>query len=117
MNFRLLRPEEYPRLASIFESLGTPLPDPDRGQVIVGEENGEIVVAAPIQMVGMLSLWIHPDHRGGGHYKDVAQAADLIAQQARLTGYVFTTSNDKVKTMATNMGFTEIPDTLFVRKF
>jgi hypothetical protein len=66
MTVRELEQHEWPRLETLLNELGMPIPPAATSRIVIAEEDGEIIAWwSAIQVVHLEPIWIHPDHRGG----------------------------------------------------
>lgn len=115
--YRLLKPEEYPRLAAVFDELKLPAPRPGQDQVIVGEEDEKIIAATVVQMIPHVALWIDPNWKGKRDYETMAQMAEIVCQTNGLNGFAMTTDQDVVKSIARRVGMKDAHMSFFTKIF
>lgn len=118
MEYRLLREEEFDKIEAVFrDEMKIPLPRKGQDLVLVGEDDGRVVIIACLQMVAMLGLYVDPRYRGSDEYKTVAGHIDILAQYNKLQGYTLATSHIGAKRMARLAGMKETDMTFYVKVF
>jgi hypothetical protein len=104
MTYRLLPPEEFPKLAVFCERNKIPMPQPETTYVAVAEKNGEIVYCHMAHMqLHLDNQFKDPEYRGFIDFRKVYQAIeDRIPRPAVI--YTYPTFENGV-TMAEMCGF------------
>lgn len=115
--YRILRPDEFPRLAFVFDAMKTPLPRAGQDQVVIGEEDGKIVAVIPVQMLPHVSFWTDSEWKGKRDYELMSNLVEVIVQTSGLNGYAMTTDNEIVKAVARRIGMRDTEMSFYVKKF
>ncbi len=88
MTIREIEPQEWERLAPIYEANGDRLPPTGANRVVVAEVNGEIVGMCGLNLIAHVGpLWVHEDFRGFGVAGAVASKAGSLAVELGGAGY------------------------------
>ena len=107
INYRMLQPEEWPRLGSLVNGQG-PVPSPETAIAAVAEtEEGEVVGVLFVQMVfHMEPLAIHPDHTAEVNFK---RMQELLKEQLGGAPYFAFSDSPVVGKMCKHVGMKQLP--------
>lgn len=113
---RFLEPEEWPRLASMFETQNAPMPDPHWSKVLVAEVADEIVGVICIQLVVHAEpIMVKREWQGTRVARDLSAAADGYLAATGCAGAYTQPLREGAKRLARAMGYTECEAPLFVK--
>ena len=115
MEARILAPDEWVKLETGFEPLGTTL-RPEDSQVIVIEEDGKIIASVgTFRVTHFESLWIHPDYRGNAGVARRLMKQAIIAAKKWTDQWVWGCSGtDHMNDVLIRMGGIKMPVDTFV---
>ncbi len=118
MTIREIEPQEWERLAPIYEANGDHLPSPEANRVIIAEVNGEIVGMCGLNtIVHVGPLWVSEKHRGMGvSGRMAARVASIVADAGEVGYFMFPSTQESVKAVE-KMGLKERAWKVFERIF
>jgi len=107
VTFRVLPAEEWERLIPFFGDNAQHIPHPAMSAVVVGEADGEIVLAHVLQLVYHAEpLVIREDYRHAGLWRESTRMIEGLF--AKGNSYYINTDNAAVKNMAEKNGMTRV---------
>lgn len=116
MTTRILPVQEWPRLDAVGAETVWPLLDPNRAQILVIEDRGQIVGTLTLmQVLHAECLWIAPSHRRG--FGVIKRLLDAMWRLARLDGAKALWSGSTSETTTNilhRIGASEVPGQAFV---
>ena len=116
MELKIIRGDELKRLIPILGELGWPMVSEPCSMAIVGEEDGEIVGFAIIQLLPHLEpVWVRTDKRGTGLADSIVTMAAGQLQQMNIQHWLSIVRNDQSKRLAQSIGMEPAPGEVFVK--
>ncbi len=108
MTIREIEPQEWERLAPVYEANGDRLPSFEANRVIIAEVNGEIVGMCGLNaIVHVGPLWVSEEFRGRGVAGAMtAKAGSLVAECGGAGYFMFPSTPESVKVVE-KMGLIE----------
>lgn len=119
IEYRVLEPNEFDRLAPIFSPRGLPLPDPLIERVGVAEENSKIVGMSILRLLPLIDgLWADKQYRGGriDYAKLIGVAEQPLRDIPNSRCYAFIT-NSHIRKIAENLNYKPLRWQVFEKEF
>lgn len=117
---RLIKPDEWPRIAPIFEQEKGKMPCLDASRAAILEKGSEIIGFWAVQLVPHAGpLWIREDHRGQGLWRDLHKALEGVFTREPGTGYFSFHDPEQMnmRTILTQLGYTALPYLVWKKEF
>lgn len=112
ITYRMLRPDEWPKVEPIFIEHGGPqsLPCPEASAILVAEEQGGIVGFLVIQpVVHAEPVWVREDHRGNGIARKLFSEVDDFMKGIGIKAYYTFSTETIVERLAQGNGMSLLP--------
>ncbi len=115
---KFLDPEQFYLIEPYFADEGVPCPDPNFSRVLaaIDTDAGLVVGIMCLQLVAHLEpLIVHPDYRGKGIAKTLAQEIDGYVTGVGLPGGYCQPVNEKSQDIARKTGFEPVEHQLYLK--
>jgi GNAT superfamily N-acetyltransferase len=112
IRIRILEKEEFSKLDGIYQEHNDKTPNPNLSVVAVAEDGEEIVGMAALVLTPMVTMWIHPEFRSGGVWKELVEMIYPFTADNRT--YVIATKPETIE-MCKRIGLREIEHPVFVK--
>lgn len=117
---RFLEPDEFHLINEYFDRDGVPRPDPQWSRVIAAVDTDKDLVVGIVclQLVAHLEpIIVHPDYRGQGIARELAQMIDGYVTGTGLPGAYCQPINDKSKAVARSIGFIPLEHEFYLKLY
>jgi len=115
---RFLEPDEYWRIAPLFEQEKAPVPDPGFSKVLVAMDGEKVAGMMVAQMVLHVEpIIIEREYRGTGVWREMAEVLDGYLETCGMMGAYAQPVHESTKHMAEQMGYVEMKHPLFLKLY
>lgn len=113
---RFLAPDEYWRIAPLFEAEAAPLPDPNFSKVLVALDGEKVAGLMVAQMVLHVEpIIIEREYRGTGVWRDMAEMMDGYLEACGMMGAYAQPVHESTKHMCEALGYIEMQHPLYLK--
>ncbi len=113
---RFLDPDEYWRIAPLFETEAAPVPDPNFSKVLVALDGEKVAGLMVAQMVLHVEpIIIEREYRGTGVWRDMAEMMDGYLETCGMVGAYAQPVHESTKHMCEAMGYVEMEHPLYLK--